>query len=531
MMVISRLNRFIKRNQKKIIFSSSILVIGYLITTYLQKKFTEFQKKLKEENFAKEQIKRRFKQTQNDCYMTFLSLLPVLIEPIYLELNVESITKQLQAKRTKRSISQTSEQSIEKQQDDQINQNNKDLLHQEQQQQTNQLALSTIFSDDFSTVDNRNNTQQSQSQLEQQTKSKTQLWIELRNQSLTRFLTVLYCESLLIVFLHLQLNILSRKSYLETAIKLASKNNGLTNTHNEDIINNNSEDELSDDENLSEQAFLSFSWWLLNKGWIDIKENISNNVEEVFNEIDPRQEMSIDEFASLISRTQGLIDHEILLPRVNSKSHQKQQQEQQQHEFSNIDNSTYNIISNPNSNNETTRVPTSSNASSILIESFLPPKEMEFYLLQQTNDIDFISKYNSNLSNIENLDKLLIELNNYLNNEKVGEVISLLVTVGITKVLDNIVILLLEKSSKSETHGNADEQESAEAETEARDGEQESSHLQQLPKVKLASFLAQITKQSNKLTNNSLDNDILYTLNNLEELDDLSAGVYSNFDA
>ncbi|OWB81022.1 hypothetical protein B5S32_g5364 [[Candida] boidinii] len=523
MMVISRLNKFIKRNQKKIIFSSSILIIGYLISNYLTKKFNEFQKKLKEENFAKEQIKRRFKQTQNDCYMTFLSLLPVLIEPIYLDLNVESITKQLQAKRIKRSTSiSISQSSIEKQEQQEQQLNEKDL------QQSNQPALSTIFSDDFSTVDksqsqldssNQDGQQQQQEKQEQQTKSKTQLWIELRNQSLTRFLTVLYCESLLIVFLHLQLNILSRKSYLETAIKLASKNN-------EDIIYNSNiseDDDLSDhdDENLSEQAFLSFSWWLLNKGWIDIKENISNNVEEVFNEIDPRQEMSIDEFANLISRTQGLIDHQILLPRVNNNN----SKQQEQNEFSNIDNSTYNIISNPNNNNNNNNNNGNNTSSSILIESFLPPKEMEFYLLQQTNDIDFISKYNSNLNNIENLDKLLIELNNYLNNEKVGEIISLLVTVGITKVLDNIVILLLEKSS------SLNKQPTSQESNESAESVDESSQLQQLPKVKLASLLAQITKQSNKLTNNSLDNDILYTLNNLEELDDLSAGVYSNFDA
>ncbi|GMF07131.1 unnamed protein product [[Candida] boidinii] len=232
--------------------------------------------------------------------------------------------------------------------------------------------------------------------------------------------------------------------------------------------------------------------------------------------------MSIDEFANLISRTQGLIDHQILLPRVNNNN----SKQQEQNEFSNIDNSTYNIISNPNnSNNNNNNNNGNNTSSSILIESFLPPKEMEFYLLQQTNDIDFISKYNSNLNNIENLDKLLIELNNYLNNEKVGEIISLLVTVGITKVLDNIVILLLEKSS------SLNKQPTSQESNESAESVDESSQLQQLPKVKLASLLAQITKQSNKLTNNSLDNDILYTLNNLEELDDLSAGVYSNFDA
>ncbi|KAH3668048.1 hypothetical protein OGAPHI_001802 [Ogataea philodendri] len=438
----------VSRHKKKILFSTGLVAFSYVVSTYVSNKLAELQERLKEENFAKEQIKRRFKQTQNDCYMTFLSLLPVLTEPIYETLNVEEITKELQNKRLER-------------------QKSKNLPVGN----VTDPALSTVLSDDFSVHNEKETTVQASGPT--QIKTKTELWNELRNQSITRFLTLLYCESLLIVFLHLQLNILSRRSYLDTAIKLASKTKGIKLENDSGISLDggygsfeDESDHSAQDENLAEQAFLSFSWWLLNKGWTELEKKIGASVEDIFGEINPRQELSIEEFATLINKTQQIIDKDI-----NSSADLEP---------------------------------------SAVITSLIPPANLEFFLLQQTNDMDFLANFNNNLQNSENLSKLLDELKGYLNNEQVSAIISLLVTVGISKVLDNIVVNLMNKQK------NPDREEQV---------------LTQIPKVKLASLLASITKQSNQLTNNSLDNEILYTLNNLQELDDLSASVYSNFDA
>ncbi|ODV88074.1 hypothetical protein CANARDRAFT_210343 [[Candida] arabinofermentans NRRL YB-2248] len=467
-----------KRHKKKFLFSTGLIAVSYVASTYITSKINQFQEKLKEENFAKEQIKRRFKQTQNDCYMTFLSLLPVLTEPIYELLNVEDITKQLQLKRQER-----------------LKSNNLTSI-------SNDPALSSVLSDDFST----------HSQIEKEVKqpisisnsnsnkSKTQLWNDLKIESLTRFLTLLYCESLLIIFLHLQLNILSRKSYLETALKLASKSKGiklenesgisldsnynliddddLSTGSNSSESNLNSNNSLDDDNNLPEQAFLSFSWWLLNKGWLEIKSNVEQSIEDVFGEINPRQELSIDDFASLINRTQQIIDKNLTI----SNTDQDQDQD-----------------------------------TPLIVSSLLPPSNLEFFLLQQTNDLEFLSNFNNNILNFENLNKLLIELKNYLLNDQINSIISLLVNVGISKILDNIVLQLLNKNNNNNNN--------------TQEIQIQDDGVEKLPKIKLASLLALITKQSNQLSNNSLDNDILYTLNNLQELDDLSASVYSNFDA
>ncbi|KAI0462611.1 peroxin [Komagataella kurtzmanii] len=446
----------IRRNKKKFLISSGIIGVGYYVTKTINSKIQEFQNRIREENFAKEQIKRRFHQTQSDCYMTFLSLLPVLCEPIMDDLPVETITKQLQIRRLEKQIG------------------NKDVKN----------SGSTVLSDDFSTSQEGAISEDTNKPPE--LKSKNQLWQELKIKAITRFLTLIYCESLLIVFLHLQLNILSRKSYLETAIRLASETQGI------DLVDQESNGDFSgntQDENLSEQAFLSFSWWLLNKGWLEIKNKIEPCVEQHFGGINPRQQLKINEFAELLNKCQNCIDLKVL-------------------------NLTEEDIHLGVGVIEDQSQPVGRKSTNFITNALLPPKEFEFFLLQQTNDLDFLSRFNNNIVNTESLNMLLDELNNYLNNADINLIVNKLATLGITKVLDEIVLNLLQKNQPNPI-----------SDMNIRDID-----LNDLPPYKLAALLANITKQSISLTNNSVENPTLADLNNLPELNDLSASVYSNFD-
>ncbi|CDK29316.1 unnamed protein product [Kuraishia capsulata CBS 1993] len=446
--------RFFRRNRRRLLISTGLLAILYVGSKYLTSKLVALQKRLTEENFAKEQIKRRFQQTQRDCYLTFLSLLPVLAEPILHELPVESITRQLQSKRLNRAGGGSANNN-------------------------NQTNSSTILSDDFSLAPSDPTRQQTLVAPEQ--KSKTQLWSELKLQTITRFFTLAYSESLLIVFLHLQLNILSRRSYLETALKLASQNNGIQ------LIDN----EISGgDESISEQAFLSFSWWLLNKGWLEIKKQVETCVEDVWGELNPRQELTMVEFASLIQRTQSLVESVVLAP--GSSKPQRLE--------SSIS-ASYEVVH-------------SNESESTMLKSLLPPEELEFFLLQQTNDLEFLTRFNSNVENTESLSNLLQELEGYLARPELTLVLSSLATTGIARTMDKIAVSLIPKADLSNESADADALLAAD----------------DIPKAKLAAYLAQITKQSISLTNNSVENEILLTMNNLQELNDISASVYSNFD-
>ena len=114
-------------------------------------------------------------------------------------------------------------------------------------------------------------------------KSKTELWNLLKIKTITRTLTLLYTVSGLFLITRLQLNILARRSYLESAIQMA----GVKSTNND----------IDPHENyIIEQSYLSLSWWLLNKGWSNLSSIIEALVVKKFEKITPKTELSINEF-------------------------------------------------------------------------------------------------------------------------------------------------------------------------------------------------------------------------------------------
>ncbi|KGK40722.1 hypothetical protein JL09_g152 [Pichia kudriavzevii] len=448
------LRQVYQRHKKKLVIATGVAAFSYLISIYVRHKLKDFQEQLKEENATRELIKKRFTQTQKDCYMTFLSFLPVLIEPIYKELDVEQITKELKLIRKNKNTSL----------DDK----------------------SELSSSDITSSSNLNRIKERMG--EGQTKSnarknKVELWQDLKHKSITRFLTIIYSETLLIILLHLQLNIISRKSYLKTALKLASNNQGIKLIDLEKNMDSPEMDIDDTDEDLPEQAFLSFTWWLLNKGSMELKSIITESVESTFSGVSLRQELSIEEFDNLILQVQKDVDSRILEGSCLTEGGER---------FG-------------------------------LENLLLPSPEDEFTLLQNTNTVKFISSFNANVSNAQILQKMNSELKGYLRGSQVAQLIRVISSLGISNILDRVHDGLLHKNvSTDDAKGVSDLQESADERNKDTPKREDS--------WKLALILATLTPQTKELTNRHVDNSILYTMNNVSGLDDLSASVYSNFD-
>lgn len=231
-----------------------------MIYYFVVRKFRNFQSSLQQEMFIKEQIKRRFIQTQTDCYYTLLALLPVLIPPIVDKSPTELITKALKLKKSNLSSS------------------NKEIS--DSLLTTDNLTLHSNASDNELSL-----------YLNQ---SKTELWKLLKIKTLSRFLTLIYSISSLLLLTRLQLNILARKSYLQSAIIMA---NGLNTSPESSMMNSNHEDYFT------EQSYLSLSWWLLNKGWENLNYHIESIVVSKFQLINARTELSINSFHNLLLET------------------------------------------------------------------------------------------------------------------------------------------------------------------------------------------------------------------------------------
>lgn len=403
MSVLLSVASFFRRHKKKLIVTASVSVSLYIVFYQLViKKFRNFQNALKQELFVKEQIKRRFIQTQTDCYLTILALLPVLCLPVLTYLPTESIT---QALKRKKNTSREMSDSL----------TTENLMAHSEDQPPVSSELSVFLA-----------------------KSKLELWHDLKVKSIARMLALIYSASGLLLLTRLQLNILARKAYLELAIAMAG---GSVSPKNHDSY-----------DYFIEQSYLSLSWWLLNHGWMRMANGLEALVETKFKEITPKTELTVGTFTELLK--------EISVESLD-------------------------------------------NGGSLVTHSLFP--------VEYDNLIETLMNTNPELVNeLENKDLNLVKLINETNfifaNDFTLRVYAALVNNAIDTLGDNILLALDPNGVSNRVH-------------------------------KLATFLAQLSVQSNVITdpqnhsNSEITGNIyINNLNDLEELDEFSASIYSNFE-
>lgn len=405
MPIFSSLASFFRRHKRKIAFTSAASVTAYLLFyQFVIKRFRNFQNALKQELYVKEQIKRRFIQTQTDCYLTILALLPVLTHPIMSYLPTESITSALKRKKNanrEMSESLTTENL---------------LAHSEENPSLESSQMQQLLS-----------------------KSKLELWDDLKVKSISRILALIYSSSGLLLLTRLQLNILARKSYLELAIAMAGgSSQNETQTSYDYFI---------------EQSYLALSWWLLNHGWLEIANRLERSVEHKFLKLSPKTELTIETFSQMLS--------EINLETIDDKT-----------------SPIMHLIFPVKYDN--------------LIETLMSTNP------ELVNELD-----NKDL----NLVKLVNETNFIFTNDFTLEVFLKLVQSGISTLCENILLLLNPENVMGRTN-------------------------------KLATFLAQLSVQSGMLGDSqsytvdgeTTGNVYINRINDVEELDEFSASIYSNFE-
>ncbi len=103
-----------------------------------------------------------------------------------------------------------------------------------------------------------------------------------------------------------QLNLLGRRSYLSSVVALA------TGTQSATISLENNDDDNTDQAYGSDfdtnRKYLTFSWWLLNKGWVDIMNTVDSAVRSVFGTLNPRDLISFDRFSDLVIEVRRQIE-------------------------------------------------------------------------------------------------------------------------------------------------------------------------------------------------------------------------------
>lgn len=474
--------QFYRRHKRRIFLAVGTLTTGYFIFNYINSKriqFIEYQQHL-----IRQKIKKKYQQTQQDCLFTIIALLPTLSGAIYKLMPVENITKQLLSKRNNNN---KSKQSVSNASSSKNNNGNNNLTLSEfasESAGSDTTNINSVINDnnnnnkdindqdnnDNNNINNNNNETTSPTTTSDPV-TKSQLWNELKIKSLTRLLTLVYSNSLLIILIKLQLNLLARKDYLETSMEAADVN--VLDKENGDSGNSTQQDYII------EQSYLSLSWWLLNNGYVTIYEKCLEAIDLVFKEVNAKTELTFNEFSVLVAKTQELIDKNFI---------------------------TADATNNINSG---------SNSELFLEKCLFPPPELEALVISKSSDRSFDDEEQkeddeqiSQVVNNENFRLLVEETKDYINNESINLVLVHMVTNSISKFLNNCSELLFNVSS-----GNGEELE-----------------IELITKrFKLVKILSIIIKESNRISESSNSNEYIQVMNNIPELEEYTASVYSNF--
>lgn len=230
-------------------------------------------------------LRRRFSQNQEDCTYTTLALLPTATENVLKALPVEDILQELQQRKSEK-IARSSNA-------------NSEIAPSEApsalDEEGKSLGSSSFIHTSQIDVDGRDTTRPDVGA----GKTKVQLWNDLKISSITRALTLVYTLALLTIFTRIQLNLLGRRNYLSSVISLArdpEESSGISLENRDD--DNPDQDYGNDFE--TNRKYLTFSWWLLHRGWNDVMQKVEQATKEAFGPLKPSDSITFARLSELI---------------------------------------------------------------------------------------------------------------------------------------------------------------------------------------------------------------------------------------
>ncbi|KAI0767564.1 Peroxin-3 [Fomes fomentarius] len=357
---------------------------AYFIGRYVSERLEDVRNSILQERGARENLRRRFEQNQQDISFTVMALLPALSKHILQGMDVESVTQELQ------SYSRAPKSRLELQPppvpsslasstpgaDSETRSDNGSVsvISSIDDVQTDMSASSTSWVDQFSSLGSSQvsavppssdaNGEPSGSSpssstgadltesilttssmssssaapglsnptpedahldvLSPSTRSKAELWREVKILTFTRTLTVIYSMTLLTLFTHIQLNVLGRSKYIQSLIqqerdeRIREQLQYSTSVYSlfwgDKSLEDPETDELEECENVSEETerkYLTLSWWILHVGWKDVGERVRRGVEEVFEGVSLKTKLSAADLHRLICDVRRRVEYEV----------------------------------------------------------------------------------------------------------------------------------------------------------------------------------------------------------------------------
>ncbi|KAJ0376131.1 hypothetical protein COL26b_005730 [Colletotrichum chrysophilum] len=297
--------RWFRRNRTPLAIGVGVVGAGYVVTNYVLGKINDARERMSSDRIAKENLRRRFEQNQEDCTFTVLALLPSATTSILEAMNTEKITYEIQKmKGQTKSVKSGSGESVSPPSiadttmtaDDDGRSVVSSGVQSESGLHASQMTVPSAAATSGEGTAAQDGGAAGAAAAQKARKTKRQLWDDLTISSITRAFTLLYTLALLTMLTRVQLNLLGRRSYLSSVISLATGAAQATIS-----LENNDDDGLEPYGNDFEtnRRYLTFSWWLLNEGWKEIGQRVEAAVRQVFGHLSPRDLLSFEQFSEL----------------------------------------------------------------------------------------------------------------------------------------------------------------------------------------------------------------------------------------
>ncbi|KAL5351607.1 peroxin [Pseudogymnoascus australis] len=409
-------------------------------------------------------LRRRFQQNQEDCTFTILALLPTATDNIMAELETERITFALQeqkASKLAREDRPSDLGSTPPSVTDDDGRSNISALS-ESGVHASQASLPLTTSDENAPQD----AAQPAPTAQKSRKSKLQLWNDLKISAITRAFTLVYTLALLTLLTRIQLNLLGRRSYLSSVVSLATGGlqDSFINLENNDDDNT---DQAYGNDFETNRRYLTFSWWLLHRGWREVMFKVQDAVQDVFGPLSPRDDLSLSRFSELTLEVRKRVEGATEADRQSTR----------------------------------------------WLQYLLPPRDQEDYVLQQSG-MSAESPDSTTLaaSNASPLRRLLDETSDLIDSPSFTYVLTLLLDAGFSTLVDQKVAQQAFKVPAPPSDPNSQPR------------------IQEVfdPKpMKLPIVLATLTRQAHQI-GNGVPNDYLQAMELVGDLEAFAAVVYSS---
>lgn len=345
-------------------------------------------------------------------------------------------------------------------------------------------------------------------------KTKAELWKEVRVMTFTRTLTILYTLTLLTLQTHIQLNLLASFKYIQSVYEMEAEQKererqegwwgsikspmdrllGSANASASSLLSRQDWDEMQARvvkvTELSERKYLTISWWLLNIGWKDVKDKVETAVAEVFSRVPLKSELTLEDLRQRINEVRMKVEHAAQTHKDGGGDELTESEQEKLQGVSPQSGAPLTASTTRRTEWESVLIPlTNASEQQALLAGGLPPDQV----LSNLGDIAFRT--------------LMDDTRQLLNGQEFGVVFD--------KAMDWGVDWFLERVQREMFESGHEEQ---------REGEEK-----EVKKVKLAAMLPGVARLSHTLVN-SMPNELIEGMSQLPEMSAFSAIIFASYE-